>query len=170
MRQKSISATSVAIHHHLRCELYLHNTYHASPATPATPNSKGKGKEKNGSPGVTETAKATMARGNDWEKALLRWLDEQGLLLRVMCTNLNGDEIQELIELNEGRDHFFVAGLAFSPPKEAFEERFREYDRKPVGFSIAKPDLLEVKKGEDEVIRWRVIDAKSSMDVKVSSI
>ena len=108
-----------------------------------------------------------MARGNEWEKTLLHWLDEQDLLLQVMCTSLSGIEIQDLIELDEGRDHFFVAGLIFSPPKEAFEERFRKNGREPVNFGIAKPDLLEIRKEEDGSITWRVIDAKSSMDVKV---
>lgn len=74
--------------------------------------------------------------------------------------------MQEVIEIDE-RDHFFVTGLVLKPPDAAFKAFFRANGHNPVQFSIAKPDLLEVRKEKDGTIRWQVIDAKSSSNVKV---
>ena len=115
---------------------------------------------------ISEILKATFTRGEHWEASLLTWLDEQDLLLKVAGSVLEGQDVQEIIEIDE-RDHFFVTGLVFRPPESAFVAKFRANGRDPVQFSIAKPDLLEVRKEKDGSIRWQVIDAKSSSDVKV---
>ena len=79
---------------------------------------------------------------------------------------LEGQDLQEVIELDE-RDHFFVSGLALKPPNVVFEAMFRSKGHNPVRFGIAKPDLVEVRRERNGSIRWQVIDAKSSSDVKV---
>lgn len=154
--KRGLTATALAAYHHFQCDLFLHSTYH-SPFR--------RGSLAFSHPELPELTKATLNRGNDWEASLFTWLDSNGLLLRVFGGFLDGSGIQEVIEVDE-RSHFFVAGLSFLPPVEAFKQRFNQHGREPVQFGVAKPDLLEIKK-EGNTILWRVIDAKSSGYVKV---
>lgn len=117
-------------------------------------------------PELSELTKATFSRGDKWESTLFSWLDAKGLLLTILGGSLEGQEIEESIDIDE-RDHFFVAGLSFIPPANAFESKFRENGQTPIQFGVAKPDLVEIQKQEDGTISWRVIDAKSSAEVKV---
>ncbi|EJD07958.1 uncharacterized protein FOMMEDRAFT_73019 [Fomitiporia mediterranea MF3/22] len=158
-RKKTISATTLAVHHHLQCDLFLCNSYHGSESY-----------RSNGArsrPTPSELTKAILSRGDRWESTLFSWLDENNLLLRVLGGSLTGEEIQEVVEIDE-RDHFFVAGLSFVPPASAFEKKFRAKGRNPVQFGVAKPDLVEIKKEKDGTILWQVVDAKSSAEVKTS--
>ncbi|KAI5119162.1 hypothetical protein M0805_008645 [Coniferiporia weirii] len=154
-RQKTLSATTLAVHHHLQCDLFLYNSYNGLGEVGTARH-----------PRLSETTKATFSRGDKWEATLFAWLDKKGLLLEVLGGNLEGHEIQEVIEIDE-RDHFFVSGLSFAPPTDAFATKFRINNRQPVRFGLAKPDLVEIRK-ERGVIRWQVVDAKSSAEVKTS--
>ncbi|KAH8115406.1 hypothetical protein DFH11DRAFT_1759716 [Phellopilus nigrolimitatus] len=155
-RQKGITATTLAVHHHLQCDLFLYNSYHGT-----SKNSARHWQES------SELTRATLSRGDKWESSLFAWLDGKGLLLQVLGGFLEGPEIQEVIEIDE-RDHFFVSGLSFVPPASAFESKFRANHRAPVRFGVAKPDLVEIRKEKDGTIRWQVVDAKSSVAVKTS--
>lgn len=98
---------------------------------------------------------------------MFSWLDREALLLRVLGDVLSGSEIEAILELAlDERDHFYVAGLCFEPPVEAFRNKYNR--ESAVEFGIAKPDLVEVNKDSDGNVWWRVIDAKSSADVKES--
>lgn len=157
----SLSATKLAIHHHLKCDLFLHNSYHGHEIGSFRKKS-GKIKESK----VGELVKAQFKRGNAWEKALFAWLDAQGLLLHVHSSGpLEPSEIKDIISFDE-RPHFFIAGLYFKPPSDAFAGRFAGNGFTPVEFGIAKPDLLEVKRANGKT-QWQVIDAKASKEVKV---
>lgn len=67
----------------------------------------------------------------------------------------------------DDRDHFFVAGLTFWPPANAFQAKFLENGHDPVHFSIAKPDLVEIRRDSKGMTLWQVVDAKSCLKVKV---
>jgi len=97
---------------------------------------------------------------------LFRWLDEKGLLLTVHSSALEADDIYEIIQFDE-RDYFFVAGLSFWPPKDALAAEFLKAGTDPVAFGLAKPDLVEIRRGQDGTITWTVIDAKASQAMKV---
>lgn len=154
MRNKpTLSATNLASAHHLGCDLYLHHAYHGSD----TPHSR------QNQP--SELSKAQFARGNDWESTLLNWLDDEGVLLTIRSSPLEADEIFEILQFDE-RDHFFIAGLSFRPPKNLAAE-FLKAGAQPVTFGVAKPDLVEITRGEDGTITWKVIDAKASEAMKV---
>jgi hypothetical protein len=154
MRNKhTLSATNLASAHHLGCDLYLHHTYHGSD-TPHTRQNQ-----------PSELSKAQFARGNDWESTLFNWLDDEGVLLTIRSSPLEADEIFEILQFDE-RDHFFIAGLSFRPPKN-FAAEFLKAGAQPVAFGIAKPDLVEITRGEDGTITWKVIDAKASEAMKV---
>jgi len=112
-----------------------------------------------------ELSKAQFERGNDWEATLFSWLDERNMLLTVISRPLDGDDLRELIELDD-RDHFFIAGLSFWPPKDKLNAEFARAGTSPVEFGLFKPDLLEICK-EEGTVTWKVIDAKASKDVKV---
>ncbi len=158
--EPSLSATKLAIHHHLKCDLYLHNSYHGS----GNPSPQRSGK--NNADTTTELTKAQFQRGNEWEQTLVTWLDAEGLLLHVRSTGpLNPAELKDVIEFDE-RPRFFITGLSFKPPIAAFAERFSANGFRSVKFGIAKPDLVEVKRTNGK-IQWQVIDAKASKDVKV---
>ncbi|KAJ7188762.1 hypothetical protein C8R46DRAFT_1055706 [Mycena filopes] len=147
-----LSATNLAVHHHLSCDLYLHNVYHR------------RGKLDARDP--TELAKANFERGLEWEATLFAFLDEENLLLTIPPTPVDGDVLSANIEADE-RDHFFVAGVAFWPPSE-LRNRFLEANADPVNFGLAKPDLLEITRSPSGVVTWKVIDAKASKAVKTS--
>jgi hypothetical protein len=66
----------------------------------------------------------------------------------------------------DARAHFFVAGLAFTPPNAAFAQTYDRAGADPVVFGTAKPDLLEIRRRADGVIVWRVVDAKASKGMK----
>ena len=153
---KSLSATNLANHHHFHCDLYLHYIYHGTEDAPSSTAS-----------GPSELAKAQFERGIDWETGLYKWLDDQELLLTVESGVLDVLALQTLIEYDE-RDHFFITGVAFWPPNDAFAERYDREGNVPVKFGLAKPDLLEVRKTQDGTVLWRIIDAKSSKEMKVS--
>jgi hypothetical protein len=155
MRKKpTLSATNLASAHHLGCDLYLHHAYHGSEIRRSLLTQP------------SEQSKAQFARGNDWEETLFRWLDEEGLLLTVRASALEGDEIFEILQF-EDRDHFFVTGLSFWPPKDALTAEFLKAETQPVDFGLAKPDLVEIKRALDGTITWTVIDAKASLTIKV---
>ncbi|KAL5483134.1 hypothetical protein ACEPAI_8363 [Sanghuangporus weigelae] len=167
-KKKSISATTLAVHHHLQCDLFLYNSYHGPVASNSFGSKSNPRLRKRTEP--PELLKATFSRGNRWEETLFSWLDRKNLLLRVLSNVLSGREIEEIIELAlDERDHFYVAGLSFEPPVGAFESRYHRESgkRSVVEFGIAKPDLVEIRRDNDG-IWWRVIDAKSSADVKTS--
>lgn len=153
----SLSATNLANHHHFHCDLYLHYIYHGTDAN--IPGASNK---------PSELAKAQFERGLDWEASLYGWLDAQDMLMTVESGLLDASALQELIEIDE-RSHFFITGLQFWPPNEAFAKRYAEHEQEPVKFGMAKPDLLEVRKQNDRSTTWRVVDAKSSKEVKVRS-
>ncbi|KAL5512604.1 hypothetical protein ACEPAG_3257 [Sanghuangporus baumii] len=167
-KKKSISATTLAVHHHLQCDLFLYNSYHGSVASNSVGSKSNLRHTRRTEP--SELLKATFSRGNRWEETLFAWLDRKNLLLHVLSNVLSGREIEEIIEIAlDERDHFYVAGLSFEPPVEAFESRYHRESRKSVvEFGIAKPDLVEIRRDNDGTIWWRVIDAKSSADVKTS--
>lgn len=156
MRGKgTLSATNLASAHHLGCDLYLHNAYHGSDLV------------KNRLNAPSQLSKAQFERGNDWEATLLHWLDDEGLLLTVLSTSLEASEIEEIIQFDE-REHFFVAGLSFWPPKEALAAEYSKAGTIPVEFGLAKPDLVEITRQQNGSIIWKVIDAKASQEIKVT--
>lgn len=163
----TLSATNLAIHHHLQCDLYLHNVYYGPPRS--TYEQDNVAIATDASPGVTSTITAAhLSRGNDWEAKLLSWLDSEGLLMRVASGVLDGDDVQSLIELAlDERDHFFIAGLTLQPPMDALRSKSQGHAL-PVQFGVAKPDLIEVKMDKTGKATWQVIDAKASSDVKAS--
>lgn len=159
--QKSLSATNIATAHHLGCDLYLHQSYHGPR------HARRESKQHDATLSESELANAQFARGMEWETSLLRWLDDEGLLSNVFAGSLEGHEILEILQWDE-RDHFFLAGLSFWPPQDALNAEFAKAGMLPVRFGMAKPDLLEVRRSEDGIITWKVIDAKASQSLKVS--
>lgn len=150
----TLSATNLASAYHLGCDLYLHHVYHGSELQHNRLNFP------------SELSNAQFERGNEWEATLFRWLDDSGLLLKVLSAPLDPSEILEIIQLDD-RDHFFIAGLSFWPPKEALTARFVAAGTQPVYFGLAKPDLIEIERGRNGSITWKVIDAKASTHMKV---
>ncbi|KAJ7125176.1 hypothetical protein C8R44DRAFT_830984 [Mycena epipterygia] len=148
-----LSATNLAAHHHVSCDLYLHNVYHR----------RDKARE---AQDPSELAKANFERGLDWEQScLLPFLDRENLLLTVPPTPVDADILTANLEADD-RDHFFVAGVAFWPPPE-LKQRFIDNGSDPVNFGLAKPDLLEITR-TPHGITWKVVDAKASKAVKTS--
>ena len=152
MAKASISATDIAIYHHLNCDLYLWNMYNEPLAT--------KGPQE-----ISELCQAQWHRGEEWESTLFAWLDKSNLLLRVPPIPIGGDVLVENI-LADDREHFFVADLCFWPPHDRLTERFEAIGNRPVNFGLAKPDLVEVVHRENKIV-WKVIDGKASKAVKV---
>jgi hypothetical protein len=152
--KQSLSATNLAVHQHLECDLYIHNVYNCSTISTM------------GSDSPSELAKAQFKRGIDWETSLYSWLDQSNLLLKVPSIPLEPQGLLENI-LVDDRRHFFITGLVFSPPNANLKPRFVQAETQPIIFGKAKPDLLEIKRIGDE-IHWRVIDAKASKHVKVT--
>lgn len=167
--KKSLSATNLAIHHHLQCDLYLYNTYNGSQHLDDHNDAAG---AQFGSDVTSTITAAHLSRGNDWETKLLSWLDKKCLLVRVASSALEGDDLQALVDCTlDEREHFFISGLALKPPSKALQRNFQEHGNahQSVQFGVAKPDLLEIK-FEDGIVKWQVIDAKASDSVKVSSV
>jgi hypothetical protein len=154
MRGKALSATNCSVHHHLKCDLYLHNVYHGTPTVSVAQSHP------------SELSKAQFERGNDWESTLLSWLDDQGLLLTVLSSPLDADDLLGMIEMDD-RDHFYIAGLSFWAPKDKLDAEYFRAGTKPVKFGLFKPDLLEITRSTDGYITWKVVDAKASKFVKV---
>lgn len=156
-RTGTLSATNIAAYHHLNCDLFLHNIYHGSA-----------GGSSHGVVPPSELSEAQFERGLDWESALFKWLgNEVNSLLQVPSTPLQAEYLRENIEFDD-RDHFFIAGLTFWPPQDAFASEFAKEGNDPVTFSLAKPDLLEITRSKDgNGVTWKVIDAKASKAVKV---
>ncbi|KAJ7772068.1 hypothetical protein DFH07DRAFT_214825 [Mycena maculata] len=149
-----LSATNLATYHHLNCDLYLHDVYHR------------RDKMKPSGAQDSELAKANFERGLDWEQCcLLPFLDRENLLLTIPPMPVDGAVLGANIEADE-RDHFFIAGLAFWPPRE-LAQRFLDAGTDPVTFGLAKPDLLEITR-TPHGITWKIIDAKASKAVKTS--
>jgi hypothetical protein len=168
-----LTATNLAVHQHLSCDLFLHNVYHERNGRSLTDDGNvkanaGKNTSTAKRPVTSELSKAQFDRGNEWEANLFQWLDKTGLLLTVSSGPLQGHDIWKIVDLDE-RLHFFVAGLEFSP-NHALREGFRRAGVGPVEFGLAKPDLLEIKRWEDRSFTWRVIDAKVSKVVKVNTV
>jgi hypothetical protein len=153
-RKGTLSATNLAVHHHLSCDLYLHNVYHG-PSTPGQTST------------CSEISKAQFERGTEWETLLFSWLDKSNLLLTVPSAPFQANELRENIQADD-RDHFFIAGLTFWPPKDALNAHFLENGTEGLNFGLAKLDLLEISRAQDGRITWKVIDAKASNAVKVS--
>lgn len=153
MPKGRLSATNLATYYHLNCDLYLHNVYHQSSGPESVL--------------ASQVVQAHFNRGMDWEKLLFRWLDNHCLLLPIPSVPIQAEGLAARI-LADSRDHFFVSGLTLRPPQQAFHELFREKGNEDVTFSVAKPDLLEIFRTADGTVVWRVVDAKSSENVKVS--
>lgn len=151
-RKHSLSATNLAVYQHLNCDLYIHNVYNGSSQGTSSPES--------------ELTKAQCKRGLDWETTLYSWLDRSQLLLKVPSMPLEGSNLLENIQADD-RTHFFITGLTFWPPQAKLAEMFTRAQAEPFKFGLAKPDLLEINRTKDGVIRWRVLDAKASKHVKV---
>lgn len=152
-KSKSLSPTQLAIYHHNHCELYLWNAYQSNK------RQLGSSKEPDA------LTKAQFERGNDWEKLLVTWLDNEGLLLTVGGPTLSGQDVLSILDF-EDRTHFFVHGLKFQSPN--FGEDFKRYGNgsKSVKFGTAKPDFIEFTRDKGRLI-WRVVDAKASKKAKV---
>ncbi|KAF9268559.1 hypothetical protein L218DRAFT_852695 [Marasmius fiardii PR-910] len=156
-KRQSLSATNLATYHHYNCNLYLHNVYHKSETSTAVSLEQ---------PQSKELSKAQLRRGIDWEERLLKWLDEENMLLTVPAFPITGEDLMENLLLDD-REHMFVAGASFWPPQERFNARYRDSGQRPVTFGLAKPDLLEITRVGNGV-SWRVVDAKASASIKTS--
>ena len=153
-KTRPLTATDLSQHYHYNCDLYLHNAHHR--------------RQRSGSPSpvcLPELFAAQFHRGNTWEDVLLTWLDQENLLLRVPSRPTDPISLAANVEFDD-RSHFFIAGLTFWPPQEILNIRF-EAGTEPVTFGLAKPDLIEIIRTETAV-KWRVVDAKSSIGTKVS--
>lgn len=155
-QHSSLTATNLAQYHHLNCDLYIHNVYHKHPE-PAP--------ERFSYPKSRLLLTSQYERGIDWETTLYSWLDESDLLLKVPGLPLQADVLLENILADE-RDHFFITGITFNPPKHQLQELFFRAGTEQVNFGVGKPDLLEIVRDE-RGITWTVIDAKASKAVKV---
>jgi hypothetical protein len=123
MPASRVTATNLAIHAHLQCDLYLHQSYHGvSPAR--TETSRSHIHESRKSPAAISVAAFTS--GNAWESALLTHLDQLGLLLTNSGPPLSGSDIASIIDLDD-RPHFFVAGISFWPPRERLAEEYAQH-------------------------------------------
>ena len=152
----SLTATNLSVYQHLDCDLYIYNVYTGATAS-ASPE---------GSSSPSEITRAHCKRGLDWESVLYSWLDRSNLLLRIPSIPLEPSNLLENI-LADDRTHFYIAGITFWPPQEKLREKFKDAGTASLGFGLAKPDLLEIRRTQDG-IEWRVIDAKASHHVKVN--
>lgn len=154
---RRITATNLAIYHHLHCDLYLHLSYRSRQPSQKAQNV------------VSETALAQFQKGDLWEKMLFESLDARGMLIRVDDeTPLSGIRIAQLL-VEVPQTETYISGLTFLPP--TFESEFTSRGALPVVFSVAKPDLVKVTRTSvegAEIVVWEVIDAKSSKHVKTS--
>ncbi|PPQ76301.1 hypothetical protein CVT26_009729 [Gymnopilus dilepis] len=165
----SITATNLATYQHLSCELYIHRAYQSPRSDgPTTFVSQKHSQNPTQSkvPKLTESVKAELRRGVEWEQRLLSYLDREGLLLRIPHIPVTGNTLLENIAADE-RSHFFISGVSFLPPNEELKTSFQQYGSHPIRFGLAKPDLIEIKR-VDNRLKWRVLDAKASKHVKPS--
>ena len=153
---RGVTATTFSSYYHYKCDLFLYDSYYGK-------SSKGSHTES------SALVKAKLKRGNNWESQLLMWLDKQNLLVQVMSDTLTATDLQNVIELDK-RDHFFISGLCFYPPVDSFKLEYERRGTQMPQFSIAKPDLLEIRRSKDGLYCWQILDAKASMNVKVSTI
>ena len=153
-KTRPLTATDLSQHYHYNCDLYLHNAHHRR--QPSEPSSHVY---------LPDLSAAQFHRGNTWEDVLLTWLEQENLLLRVPSRPTDPISLTANVEFDD-RSHFFIAGLTFWPPQDILNMRF-EAGTLPVTFGLAKPDLIEIVRTETAV-KWRVIDAKSSIGMKVS--
>lgn len=170
MPSPRVTATNLAAHAHLQCDLYLHQSYHGVNSSSIADVSHIRGAGHREPPAAILLA--TFAPGNDWESALFMHLDQHGLLLTNQGPPLSGADIASVIELDD-RSHFFVAGIEFWPPRQKLLEKYekRGVDAEDVPrFGLAKPDLVEIWREGNRRYVWRIIDAKASKEVKVCSI
>jgi hypothetical protein len=167
---RRITASGLANHAHLQCDLYLHQSYHGTSSADETDQSLDHGRKQTKRPGATILAAVTS--GDAWESALFSHLDQHGLLLTNKGPPLSGGDIASVIQLDE-RPHFFVAGLTFWAPQH---ELTREYLKRGVAvqdvprFGLTKPDLVEIWRETNGNLVWRIIDAKASKEVKVCTL
>lgn len=120
MSSSRVTATNLAMHAHLQCDLYLHQTYHGM-----SPEASGKGAvERHKSPAAIPLA--AFASGNTWESSLFAHLDQLGLLLTNSGPPLSGIDVASIIAL-DSRPHFFVAGLVFSPPYHRLAQEYAKH-------------------------------------------
>jgi hypothetical protein len=159
-RHNSLSATNLAAYHHLNCDLYLHHVYHKH-TQPTTPE----GFDRSGDQLLVESQ---YQRGLNWEATLYSWLDQSDLLLKVPGLPLQADVLLENILADE-REHFFIAGITYTPPQHRLQELFFRAGTEPVEFGTGKPDLVEIRR-DGHGITWKVIDAKASKAVKARSV
>ena len=163
----TISATNLAAYHHYQCDLYLYNTYHGPRVVVADEGQRNHQGRGNTTSAITG---ARLSRGVDWESTLLDWLDKQDLLVRVSSGALDAAELKSLIELIlDEHEHVFITGLALRPPESVFQVFFDKFKTRPVKFAVAKLDLLEIKRDQNGLMKWQVIDAKASTDVQASA-
>ncbi|KAH7104745.1 P-loop containing nucleoside triphosphate hydrolase protein [Auriculariales sp. MPI-PUGE-AT-0066] len=176
-RRHKLSATNLAVYHHLRCDLYLHLSYNARLATTTQIAPRI----------VPDIAVAQFAKGDTWERHLLESLENQNVLTRVDDRDLmSAEDIAKLFtEVARTTEDTFISGLSFTPPD--FHEEFTTHNARAVRFSTAKPDLIKLRRGQPttqhrresrsrpslvgdvtDVVFWEVIDAKSSSHVKTS--
>jgi hypothetical protein len=175
-----LTATNLATHQHLGCNLYLHNVYHNHRQRNRHSSTDGGnilsvGAKVNASENTNKakrpTSELTMAhfdRGNEWEAYLFQWLDRKGLRLPMPSDPKQGHNICEIVNRDK-RLHFFISGLEFWP-NDVLQEEFPKTGMGPVQFGLAKPDLLEIERSENGSFMWRVIDAKASKVVKVNVV
>ncbi|KAF6763028.1 hypothetical protein DFP72DRAFT_986801 [Ephemerocybe angulata] len=157
-RNSSLSATNLAVYHHLNCDLYLHNVYHKH-TQPTTPDNVAQ-------PEAQLLVDSQYQRGINWEATLYSWLDESNLLLKVPPMPLEAAVLYENI-LADDRSHFFIAGVTFDPPRASLRDRFEQAGTVPINFGVGKPDLIEITR-DHQGITWKVIDAKASKSIKTS--
>jgi hypothetical protein len=162
---KSLSATNLAIHHHLNCDLYLHYVYHGTADADDDAAVSVEADDASTPHAPSALLKAQFERGLDWERRLFQWLDDADELLTIVSPRTDGKALLATLEC-DARAHFFVAGLAFTPPNAAFAQTYDRAGVEPVVFGTAKPDLLEIRRRADGVIVWRVVDAKASKGMK----
>ena len=153
-KTRPLTATDLSRHYHYNCDLYLHNAHRRRQPS-----------ESSSSVCLPELFAAQFHRGNTWENILLTWLEQENLLLRVPSRPTDPVSLAANVEFDD-RSHFFIAGLTFWPPQDILDSRF-EAGTLPVKFGLAKPDLIEIVRTE-AAVKWRVIDAKSSIGMKVS--
>ncbi|TFK23145.1 hypothetical protein FA15DRAFT_670751 [Coprinopsis marcescibilis] len=156
----SLSATNLAVYHHLRCDLYLHNIHNKPTEHSSRPSLSFKD--------TSESClkQAHFHRGLNWETTLFSWLDDSNLLLKVPSLPLEATVLKENI-LADDREHYFIAGLVFKPPHEQLAIRFAQHGMDPVAFGLGKPDLLEIRR-KPWGVTWKIIDAKASKSIKTS--
>lgn len=152
---KYVTATDIGSFYHLSCQLALWKTFHNG-------HQPGRGGRR-----ISEITRATFTRGDEWERIVVRRLEEQNLILRHSASVPFDSEVE-----NDPRNHFYVIGGSFRR-ENLFKNEYISRGFQQVTFGTIKPDLIEVfKRVEDGklIVEWRVIDVKSSKAMKVRSL